>query len=84
MHQERLDQLYFFRDQSVKCFDERHYTYIATLFAPALVLYVILIPVVFFGQLKKNKQYIFGGPTPSRVIWGFITSGFEIDLFFGN
>jgi hypothetical protein len=80
--QDRNNQLYFLRDQSIKCFDERHLTYIAALFAPALLLYVLLIPVIFFIQLKRNKKYIFAGPTPSRVVWGFITSGFEIDAYF--
>ena len=78
----RMNQEYFFRDQSVKCFDEQHHFVLATIFAPSVLLYVVLIPIVFFWQLRKHVLYIFAGPTLKRVVWGFVTSGFEQHVFY--
>jgi len=76
------ENMYYFKDQSIRCFDNRHNFWLAGLFAPALILYVLLIPVLFTLQIKKHKQFIFAGPTLQRVIWGFVTSGYELDNYF--
>ena len=76
------ENMYYFKDQSIRCFDSRHNIWLAALFAPALIFYVLLIPVIFTLQIKKHKTFIFAGPTTQRVIWGFVTSGYEINTYF--
>ena len=41
-------------DMQIKCYDDRHYVIIGSIFAPALIAYVIGIPVMFFVLLRKN------------------------------
>ena len=74
--------MYYFRDQSVRCFDDRHNFWLAALFAPALIFYVFCIPIIFMLEIRKHKTFIFAGPTLQRVIWGFVTSGYESDQYF--
>ena len=66
----RTEKQYFFRDQSVQCYNDEHYLYLYAIFLPALLFYVIMVPVFFFFQLKKHKRFIFAGPTLHRVTWG--------------
>jgi hypothetical protein len=73
---------YYYQDQSIRCFDDRHNLWLAALFVPALIFYVLLIPILFTLQIRKNKIYIFAGPTLHRVIWGFVTSGYDMDEYF--
>ena len=84
----RTEQQYFFRDQSVQCYNDEHYLYLYAIFLPALLFYVIMVPVFFFFQLKKHKGFIFAGPTLHRVTWGkvfvFGSSSFFVNLFSFN
>ena len=74
--------LYYFRmDPSVECYDVQHMSFIWGLFVPSLLGYCLAIPAVYFWNLRKYKKYIYAGGI-HRVIWGFITSGFEIDEYF--
>merc|ERR1712166_535852 len=45
---------YIQMDMQIKCYDDRHYVIIGSIFAPALIAYVIGIPVMFFVLLRKN------------------------------
>jgi hypothetical protein len=76
------NDFYYFKDQSIRCFDDRHHFWLAALFVPALIFYVLLIPILFTLQIRRHKTFIFAGPTLQRVIWGFVTSGYEIDEYF--
>ena len=74
--------LYYFRlDPSVQCYDDRHMSYIWGLFVPSLLGYCLAIPAVYFWNLRKYKKLIYAGGE-HRVVWGFITSGFEIQEYF--
>ena len=45
---------YIQMDMQIKCYDDYHWTIIGTIFTPALLAYVIGIPVLFLVLLKKN------------------------------
>ena len=73
---------YYYRDQSVRCFDAKHNLWLGSIFVPSIILYIIMIPVVFFFQMRKYKAFIFAGPTLKRVVWGFVTSGYREETYY--
>ena len=46
---------YIQMDMQIKCFDDEHWSIIMAIFFPALLAYVIGIPMFFFALLKKNR-----------------------------
>ena len=73
---------YYYRDQSVRCFDAKHNLWLGSIFVPSIILYIVMIPVVFFFQMRKYKAFIFAGPTLKRVVWGFVTSGYREETYY--
>ena len=78
---------YIQMDMQIRCFDDGHWSIIIGIFLPALLAYVIGIPMFFLVLLKKNKaklsldkhvkfrySTLIIGYTPERYYWEVVIS----------